>query len=152
MLRTVVTANADIAQRNPPDLDEAITRLTEVLRLDPKDAEAHKDRGIAYMRKGRYVRQRDYLGQGVLDKAIADFTRAIWLRPGDANAYFLRGTAHRANGNLDKAIADFTAAIRIDPRDAKSYNGRSVAYREKGEPNHAKVDKVRFMQLAESPG
>lgn len=152
MLRTVVTANADIAHQNPPDLDETIARLTGLLRLNPKDAEAYKDRGVAYMRKGRYVRQRDYLGQGVLDKAIADFTRVIWLRPEDANAYFLRGTAHKANGNLEKAIADFTAAIRINPKNAKSYIGRSVSYRQKGDANHAKADKVRFMQLAASSG
>ena len=55
------------------------------------------------------------LGQS--DKAIADFTAAIRIKPDYANAYNNRGVTHRELGNDVKADADFAKAkeLRLDP-------------------------------------
>ena len=53
--------------------------IPEVLRLDPGDFCALINRGIAWKTLGRY------------GKAIADYNRAIQLRPTDARCYNNRG-------------------------------------------------------------
>ena len=56
--------------------------------------------------------------EGDLDKAIADYTEAIRLRPEGSCQATCRGPASTtARGrNFDKAIADWTEAIRLDPK------------------------------------
>ena len=64
---------------NHGDCEKAIADYTEAIRLDPKDAKAYYNRGVAYGEKGER------------DKAIADFTEAIRLNPKMAWAYIFRG-------------------------------------------------------------
>ena len=82
--------------------DEAIAAWTEVVRLDPENAEWHRMRGLAYSYKGDH------------DRAIADCDRAIRLDPTYAAAYVQRGWAYAKKGDYDKAIADCSEAIRFD--------------------------------------
>ena len=56
------------------DYDRAIGLYNEVLRITPNSAEAYNSRGYAYYYKGG-------------GDAIADYTRAIGLRPGYATAF-----------------------------------------------------------------
>ena len=49
------------------------------------------------------------------DWAIADYTRAIRLRPKNALAYANRGSACREKKDFDGAVADFTEAVRLMP-------------------------------------
>ena len=100
--------------------DKAIADYTEAIRLDPKDAEAYCNRGLAYGNKGDY------------DKAIADYTEAIRLNPKYAEAYYNRGMTYASKGEYDKAIADYTEAIRLDPKYAEAYYSRGVGLREQG--------------------
>ena len=55
------------------------------------------------------------------DSAIADFTKAIELKPNNDSAYTNRGSAHYEKAEFDRAIADFTKAIEINPRSALAY-------------------------------
>ncbi len=61
------------------NFDLAITRLTEAIRLDPKDAAAYFNRGVAYILEGEY------------DRALADYTEAIRLDPKNVEARINRG-------------------------------------------------------------
>jgi len=61
-----------------------------------------------------------YAGLGILkfksaeyDGAIADFTRAIKLEPGNSGYYILRGNAKRVKRDYPGAIADYTSAIKF---------------------------------------
>ncbi len=76
------------------DLNTAISVFTKAITLNPKDAQAYRNRGVAYEIKGDY------------DKAIADFTEAIRLDPKDAKAFGGRGSVHVIMGDNEKAIAD----------------------------------------------
>jgi tetratricopeptide (TPR) repeat protein len=52
---------------------------------------------------------------GDLDRALADFNRAIALDPSSALAYFCRGSILVAKGRFDEAITDFDRAVELEP-------------------------------------
>src|SRR5262249_16100170 len=52
-----------------------------------------------------------YYDKDDLDKAIADYTRAIELSPEYSSAYNNRGNAWSAKDDLERALADYDAAI-----------------------------------------
>ena len=53
--------------------------------------------------------------KGDYDRAIADYDRAIQLKPDYADAYVGRGVAYGEKGDYDRAIADFDRAIQLKP-------------------------------------
>jgi len=89
--------------------DDAIADYTKAIALNPNDATAYSNRGVAYGSKGAF------------DRAIADYTKAIALKPNVALAYTLaytnRGYTHEKKGDKEQAIADFRKALEIDPSD-----------------------------------
>jgi tetratricopeptide (TPR) repeat protein len=52
---------------------------------------------------------------GNLEGAIADYTRAIEVKPSLAEAYNDRGHVRSTKSGLDGALADFDRAIKINP-------------------------------------
>jgi tetratricopeptide (TPR) repeat protein len=70
----------------------------------------------------------DYSGVRDYDRAIADYTTAIELKPDYAEAYNDRGFAYYLKGDFDRAIADYTRAIELRPNYPKAYNNRGVVY------------------------
>jgi Flp pilus assembly protein TadD len=147
MLRRNIKPTMPLGQVSAEDLNELITNFNKAIESDPEDAQAYYGRGIAYMMKGRYQRRRDYLGQGDIDKAIADFTRVIRLGVTDPDVYMRRGATYQANGELDKAIADFTEAIRIAPTEPKAYSARANAYERKKQRDKASADRSKAKEL-----
>lgn len=128
--------------------DWAIIDLTEVVRLNPKDARAFAKRGDMYRIKNDH------------DRAIADLTEAIRLNPTFSWAFAVRGETYRAknwleNANAairrlgtgesessflktddyDRAIADITEAIRLDRANAAWQRYLSKAYADRGKTN-----------------
>jgi tetratricopeptide (TPR) repeat protein len=55
------------------------------------------------------------------DGAIADYTKAIQLKPHFVYAYYDRGLSKKAKGDLDGAIADYSKVIELKPRYAYAY-------------------------------
>jgi tetratricopeptide (TPR) repeat protein len=84
---------------------------------------------------------------GNWDKAIADCTEAIRLKPDSALAYSERGFAYAGKHNLDKAIADLSEAIRLDPTDATAYYFRGSAYSEKDDFDKSIANLTEAIQL-----
>ena len=74
------------------------------MRLDPKSASTHVDRGAIYQ------------AQGDFDRAIADYDEAIRFNPNDANAFLSRANAYRGKHDLERAKQDLEAALRLDPQ------------------------------------
>ena len=115
---------------------KAMEHFNRVLRLQPDSAVAYNSRGLAYV------------GKGELNKAIADFTKAIELEPDyAAAAYSNRGGAYREKGEFDDAIADFTKAIELEPDCADTFSNRGGAYRNKGEFDEAIADFTKAIDL-----
>jgi tetratricopeptide (TPR) repeat protein len=76
-----------------------------------------------YLKRGE-----DFSGAHQYERAIADYTTAIQLKPDYAEAYNDRGFAYYLKGDAERAIADYTRAIELRPNYPKAYNSRGVAY------------------------
>jgi tetratricopeptide (TPR) repeat protein len=76
-----------------------------------------------YLKRGE-----DFSGARQYDRAIADYTTAIQLKPDYAEAYNDRGFTYYLKGDAERAIADYTRAIELRPNYPKAYNSRGVAY------------------------
>ena len=131
------------------NFSEAIRCYSEAIRLQPDDAAAYVNRGIA--RKANndlpgaladydeairlkpdyaaayYNRGNARKANNDLPGALANFDEAIRLKPDYAAAYYNRGNARRANNDLPGALADYDEAIRLKPDFAEAYNNRGVA-------------------------
>ena len=59
--------------------------------------------------------------------AIADFTEAIRLSPGDEYTFLHRGIAYHSVNEPDNAISDYSEAHRIAPRDVNPLSPRYQA-------------------------
>jgi tetratricopeptide (TPR) repeat protein len=103
------------------------------------------NRVMVYNNRGNAYQNKDEV-----DRAIADYSRAIALDPNYANAYNNRGLAYQKKGKVDRAIADFSRAIELDPNNAAAYNNRGNAYDGKGEHGRAIADYRRA--LSKNPG
>ena len=109
--------------------------------LRPRDqteagsAPLYNDRGIAYDDEGDY------------DRAIADFSKAIALRPDYAEAYNNRGTAYHRKANEAQAISDFSRAIQLKPTYARAYYNRAVTRHITGDKDGAKSDYYEAVKL-----
>ena len=73
-------------------------------------------------------RAESYSAKGDHDHAIADYSDALEIGPGDAVVYRKRADAFRLKGALDKAIIDYSKAIELDSKDALAYYFRGVSY------------------------
>lgn len=114
---------------------DEIERLTRAIDLDPKNAEAYFNRGIAYANKGE------------LNNAIADYDKAIELNPENLNAYLVRGSVHANRRELNKAIADYDKAIELDSENSTAFFVRGSAYAGKGEFDNAMADYDKAITL-----
>ena len=115
--------------------DRAATSYTQVINIDPNNAEAFAMRGRCKVQSG------DFKG------SIADSSKAIDLDPKNADVLRLRAYAHGALRQFDPAIADGEAALKLNPADpapvhdllARLYSNRAA--------DHARAE--RYAQAAE---
>ncbi len=93
----------------------------DVIEKSPKKARPYFNRALAY--------------DATLDlnAAIADYTRAIDINAGYANAWSNRGLAYLKLGQLDKAVSDNMKAVEIEPSFSPAYNNLGSAYDEMGQ-------------------
>ena len=101
----------------------------------PADASAHNDLGLSAWEVGD------------LDKAIAEYSEAIRLKPDYAMAYTNRGIAYHSNNMLNEAIADFSKAIELAPNDGRAYLERGTTYMDKSNYDNALPDFARAIEL-----
>jgi tetratricopeptide (TPR) repeat protein len=86
--------------------DRAIQDYNAVIRLDPNNAAALRNRGIVNTKRQRY------------DQAISDFSEAIRIDPNAASACYGRAYALRFVGQYERAIADYRKALTLKIDDA----------------------------------
>ena len=116
-------------------IDEALKAYSRVIDLDPNDAAAYNNRGVAYHRKGK------------LDLAVKDYNIAIKLNPDDANAYSNRSNVYREMGEFNRAIDDANTAIKLNPNFTEAYSNRGAAYGAKGDFDLAIKDCSKAIEL-----
>jgi Flp pilus assembly protein TadD len=144
------------------DLDRAIDKLTEAVRLDPMFAGAYCDRGIAYRLRNAmensaadftraldidpldahvyYERAYTYLKMERATDAVADAGQAVRIRPDYDDAYALRAGADVALGTFNQALSDANRAIALNGRNVAAYVNRALAYNALGDTAAAQKD------------
>jgi tetratricopeptide (TPR) repeat protein len=73
--------------------------------------------------------------------ALTDFAALVRLKPGDADAQFLYGTAALRDGRTDTALKALDAAARLAPRDADKKRTYAQALVAKGQESSSKEAK-----------
>jgi tetratricopeptide (TPR) repeat protein len=109
------------------DFDDA-ARMNGVLRLDNIGPLFFHGRGVALVNKGE------------LERAIADYNKAIMQAPKTAEYLLDRGVAHFKHGNFDSARSDFDEAIGLEPKLIKAYFHRAEVFQKKGAVDRAVRD------------
>lgn len=98
--------------------DMAISRFNKVIKLNPNNALAYNNRGIAYGIKGE------------IDKAVVDFEKALKIDPNCVNAYI--GLWHtginKPNINPKQLLSYCNKALQINKAYADAYYCRAVTY------------------------
>ena len=101
--------------------NNSLTLWNDIIEKSPAAAQAYDGRGGAYRDRGEYYR------------AIADFNKAIELKPDFAGAFFGRGYIYCAFlGLTDPAIVDLNRAIALVPDFPDAWNTLGIAYGMKG--------------------
>ena len=117
---------------NGGDIDQAIILCTRALnaRSLPNEqlALVFYNRGWAYNTKGDHA------------QAIADYDRALQIRPNYARAYLARGYSHVRRGSLLEAVADYSSALEITPEDFEARFNRGFVYEQLGDLERARAD------------
>ena len=88
---------------------EAIRAFALSIQLDPFNAKAYLNRGIAYERMNN------------AQQAFEDYSRAIQLLPQDAKAYYMRGMLLGHDGKDSEAIADLKTSADLGYKLAIDY-------------------------------
>ena len=118
--------------------------VIEFLKRNSNEAASQVHDAYAYVKRGEtHMKERNY------KNAIVDFTKALELRLGYADAYSGRGWArfHMQTGNYENALADFTKAIELNPYDIHAYSGRGKTHSTKGDYENAIADFTKFIEL-----
>jgi tetratricopeptide (TPR) repeat protein len=112
----------------------AVTDLSQYLRIRPDDANAYYYRG--WLRKDSSP-----------DEAMEDFQAALRLNPRHVGAFLGRAEVWKKKGDFPKAIADATAAIDIAPESADLYERRARIRMDRGEHNLAIDDLTAALRI-----
>ncbi len=113
----------------------AIEDFNAVLRINPNNARAYSNRGLAKYRLGQY------------DAAIEDYNAALRINPDDAEVYYNRGILKGNLGLYDAAIEDYTAALRVNPDDAEVYYNRGILKDDLGQYDAAIEDYTAALRV-----
>jgi tetratricopeptide (TPR) repeat protein len=119
------------------DVSVSISACTTILRAPP---EANLDRLSAHFFRGM-----DYGKKGLQDRAIADFTNAIALKPKPetlAHLYAGISMAHYHAGRFAECIAFANKVIALQPEKSDGYRLRGTGYEFSGQRDKA-IDDYR---------
>jgi tetratricopeptide (TPR) repeat protein len=101
-----------------------------------------EQKALAYRNRGN---ARADAGAGA--QAVADFTEAIRLQPGEAGGYAGRGRAKLVVQDVDGAITDYSEALNLAPGNASYHTARGHAHFVRGESTAAIADFTEALQL-----
>jgi tetratricopeptide (TPR) repeat protein len=125
----------DIRSEQTEQLKELAGKHTKQIADHPDDPAAHFSRGcIRFLLKD-------------FEKAVADFSVAIKLRPKHANALFNRAICHFMLDQYDAAQADFSKVVDMCPEQAFGYRGLGHVQMKQGRLAEAKASFDRAIEI-----
>jgi tetratricopeptide (TPR) repeat protein len=98
-----------------------------------------------------YNRGAAYADRGCWDKAIEDFSYAIYLNSVDFTAYYMRGAMYANKKEYQNAVNDYNDAIYLSPNTPDIYYSRAFVYAQLGRYPEAIDDITRAINLSAAP-
>jgi tetratricopeptide (TPR) repeat protein len=89
-----------------------------------------------------------WMEAGQAENAAATQSRALDLKPTDADLWVDRGLSYAAMRSWPRAISDFDRALRIEPNKVEILVLRAAAWRNAGDPAKALADADRVLKRA----
>jgi tetratricopeptide (TPR) repeat protein len=121
--------NKATEQYNARQYDAAIANYTEYLKLNPNSSAAYFNRGLSLYNKAQLAPT-----EALYRQAAADFSKAIEIKPNDAEYWTSRGSVYIRLMTIDyerslaQALSDLNQAIRLNPKSGAAYRERGVVY------------------------
>ena len=109
------------------EIDLAIECYTRVLNLDSSDYQVLRKRGAVYLQNR------------MPQRAIADLTRSLEVRPEHGKSLQLRGRAYLENRRPNLAKLDFEKSIKYSGKQVAAYTGRAQSLAQMEEYEHALI-------------
>ena len=117
--------NLGVVQFEKGNIDDAINKYGQALRLHANYPEAHYNLGSALLQQGK------------IDDAIQQCEKALELQPTDPDAHVVLGNAFMAKQDLGRAISQYQQALTLRPEDSNAHYNLAIAFQEKGETEAA---------------
>ena len=121
-------------QRNFVWKDE-MSLWNDVVKKSPKKPRGYNGRGSIYQK------------QGDLDRAVADYTKAMELEPRYGHVYANRCSAYAEKELWDRALEDCQTAVRLDPSLTEAFNTLGAIYTNRGLLKEALVPLDKAIEL-----
>src|SRR5260370_23845391 len=119
-------------------------RATSSVRLETMTARSRSTRTAP---SAFFNRAGALAASGEMDRALADYDRAIELDPKDADAHVGRGRAHYQKKDFAAAVADYDAALGLVPNDPTALAERGDAHERAGLYDRAAEDYSRLIAI-----
>lgn len=142
-----VILHQDFAAKNRGTI---VAGLEHAIEIDPADAVAHNDLGMAKMFEGKTDEAAEHFAaalaarpdfaeahtnqgillqmQGKLDEARAHIERAVELAPDDDNARLHLGILCQREEKVAEAIENYEHALRLNPGQVEAHNNLGIIY------------------------
>ncbi|MBI2480742.1 MAG: tetratricopeptide repeat protein [Planctomycetia bacterium] len=117
---------------------QALANFEKAVENDETRWKALHNRGVSYALAGKY------------EKAIADFTRVVELRPDYPNGWFNRAEIRYELGHFEQAITDYTKTLELNPADFGAHTSRGHTYYQLRKFTEALADYTSAIELDET--
>lgn len=107
------------------DLDSAIKRFQQVIKLEPKHIDAIMNVGFAYEHLQKF------------EEAIACYQKAVSYYPQEAGIHFRLGTVLDSYGKYQQALSSYKQAIKLDSNYIEVYFNMGLTYLNLSSPSEA---------------
>jgi tetratricopeptide (TPR) repeat protein len=119
-IKRVVQDRVEPLRRRNQEKSERAAEFEQLVQAQTRIIESRSDQPARNRAAAYNLRGGAYLENDDLERAIADYSKAISLDSTQVEAFKNRCTAHAIKGDIDAAIADCTAAIGLDPDQTQS--------------------------------
>jgi len=108
--------NLSIQQIESKRLDDAEHTLNQIIRVQPKNADALCFLSVIYAYRSKY------------DEALFYISKSIEQDPRNGNAFNNKGNVLKELGRLDEAKLSYEKAIKLDPKNAEAFNNLGILH------------------------
>jgi protein O-mannosyl-transferase len=119
-LIAMVGSYAAVAAARNPDWKDNFTLWSKTVISSPNSSVAHGSLGRAYQEQGR------------LDKAVAEYEKALRIFPADYKAHYNLGVIYDRQNLSAKAVQHYQRAIEINPRYIDARFNLAIIYQKQG--------------------